>query len=110
MCFDRTSTLSGIDPPGQDFRRSKEGKQISPIVYGTVGGFCLGLRCGGSGAWHFRFNTWGRAGLGHSDRGGRSADGVGTADGPTFTTMALCLSRLIRFLCDYDIYPVSVRM
>ena len=44
----------------------------------------------------------GLAGLGHSDRGGRSENKVETADGPTFVTMALCLAWLIRYVCDYD--------
>ena len=58
-------------------------------------------------AHHLRHDGQFLLGLGHSDRGGRSADGVGTADGPTFATMALCLAWLIRSLCDYDIYPVA---
>ena len=44
----------------------------------------------------------GGAGLGHSDRGGRSEDKVETADGPTFATMTLCLAWLIRYFCGYD--------
>ena len=45
-------------------------------------------------------------GLSHSDRGGRSEDGVGTADGPMFAIMALRLVWLISYLCGCDMYSV----
>ena len=64
----------------------------------TAGNICL--------AHHLRHDGRFLLGLGHSDRGGRSADGVGTADGLTFATMALYLAWLIRSLCGYEIYPV----
>ena len=57
-------------------------------------------------AHHLRHDGRFLLGLGHSDRGGRPADGVGTADGLTFATMALCLAWLIRCLCGYDKDPV----
>ena len=57
-------------------------------------------------AHHLRHDGRFLLGLGHSDRGGRFADGVGTADGPTFATMALYLAWILRYLCGYDKDPV----